>query len=62
MGLRYDGLYTVKGYTITDLQKQIHRFVLVREEGQEQIRCEGRAKRPTGEEKREFERLRAKWV
>jgi hypothetical protein len=61
VGLRYDGLYTVKGFTITDLQKQIHRFTLVRCEGQEEIRCEGKARRPTEYEKREYERLRAKW-
>jgi hypothetical protein len=62
VGLRYDGLYTVKGFTITDLQKQIHRFTLVRCEGQEGIRFEGKERRPTEYETREFERLRAKWA
>jgi hypothetical protein len=61
LGLRYDGLYTVVGYTITDPEKQTHRFRLVRCEGQDPIRYEGKAKRPTIYEIAAFDELRAKW-
>jgi hypothetical protein len=61
VGLRYDGLYVVKGCSITDHEKQIHKFTLVREEGQGPIRYEGKAKRPTEYEEQEFLRLREKF-
>jgi hypothetical protein len=61
VGLRYDGLYVVKGYSITDHEKQIHKFTLVREDGQEPIRYEGKAKRPTEYEEQEFLRLRERF-
>lgn len=64
-GLRYDGLYCVREYKCVDEEKAMYRFVLVRCEGQEEIRCaKGAAKRPTKNELMEWEKLRGRteWV
>jgi hypothetical protein len=59
VGLRYDGLYVVTGYTLVDKEKAMYRFHLVRCEGQEPIRCEDNAaRRPTVFEVEEYMRLR----
>ncbi|KAJ4366381.1 hypothetical protein N0V83_008017 [Neocucurbitaria cava] len=58
LGLRYDGLYTVKGYVIVDRETAMHQFRLERCKGQEKIRCEDNAaRRPTIFEVKEHERL-----
>ncbi|EUC45824.1 hypothetical protein COCMIDRAFT_94612 [Bipolaris oryzae ATCC 44560] len=57
-GIRYDGLYTVVGYEVLDEKKGVLRFRLERCEGQEGIRWEGEARRPTVYEVREYERLK----
>ncbi|KAI4923652.1 uncharacterized protein J4E92_007626 [Alternaria infectoria] len=62
LGLRYDGLYTVRGYTCVDREKAMYRFRLERCEGQEGIRWQGKGKRPTEYECREFRRLKEKGV
>ncbi|GAB7351686.1 hypothetical protein MBLNU459_g2281t1 [Dothideomycetes sp. NU459] len=49
-GYRYDGLYNVRGYEILDRAKQRHRFELVRQAGQDPIRCSGPGVRPTTHE------------
>jgi hypothetical protein len=63
LGLRYDGLYTVKDFELVDKEKQIHRFLLERCPGQEAIRCgDHAAERPTRYEIMEYERNKEKWV
>lgn len=57
-GIRYDGLYTVVAYEVLDEKKGVLRFRLERCEGQEGIRWEGEARRPTVYEVREYERLK----
>ncbi|RMZ67517.1 YDG SRA domain-containing [Pyrenophora seminiperda CCB06] len=57
-GFRYDGLYTVIGVNVTDREKAMHRFKLVRCEGQPEIRYQGKSKRPTIWEVEAFEKLR----
>lgn len=63
-GLRYDGLYRVVAFEVTDREKAMHRFTLQRCEGQEEIRSRGKARRPTEYEVREYEGLKEKgaWV
>ncbi|KAF2470941.1 uncharacterized protein BDR25DRAFT_28376 [Lindgomyces ingoldianus] len=47
-GFRYDGLYTVVGYSLVNADKAIYRFHLVRLSGQDPIRYEDNAaRRPT---------------
>ena len=53
-GIRYDGLYVVQGYEVLDEKKGMLRFRLERCEGQEGIRWEGEARRPTVYEVREY--------
>ena len=61
LGLRYDGLYTVKYYIIVDQKSAIYRFRLERCAGQEPIRCEDNgARRPTIFEVEEYKRLTEK--
>ncbi|KAH6852924.1 PUA-like domain-containing protein [Alternaria rosae] len=62
LGLRYDGLYIVRGYTLVDREKAMYRFRLERCEGQEGIRWQGKGRRPTEYECREFRRLKDKGV
>jgi hypothetical protein len=62
LGLRYDGLYQVRGHTKIDQETAMYRFRLERCEGQDPIRFEGKAKRPTVYEVREYERLKDKGV
>lgn len=59
LGFRYDGLYSVEGYEKLDPdgeKRNRHRFKLVRRAGQNPIRCEGPAKRPTPQEVDEYEK------
>jgi len=59
LGFRYDGLYSVEGYEKLDPdgeKRNRHRFKLVRRPGQDLIRCEGPAKRPTAQEVDEYEK------
>lgn len=59
LGFRYDGLYAVEDYEKLDPageKRNRHRFKLVRREGQDPIRCEGPAKRPTVQEVDEYEK------
>lgn len=61
VGLRYDGLYVVRSYVITDQEKQTHRFRLERCPGQEPIRCEDNSsRRPTVFEIEEYKKLKLK--
>ncbi|KAF1944646.1 hypothetical protein EJ02DRAFT_452252 [Clathrospora elynae] len=60
IGLRYDGLYQVKSYEVVDEEKAMYRFCLERCWGQEPIRYEGAARRPTVFEIREYDAMRAK--
>jgi hypothetical protein len=58
-GFRYDGLYDVKGYEKMDPdgdKRNRHRFRLVRCDGQDPIRFEGAARRPTTQEVYEYEK------
>jgi hypothetical protein len=58
-GFRYDGLYQVDDFELMDPPEQTrkrHRFKLVRCLGQDPIRHEGLAKRPTKEELEEYEK------
>jgi hypothetical protein len=62
-GLRYDGLYVVKGYKETDKEKQMYRFALERCPGQAPIRCGGdddHSRRPTAYEIAAYNRLKEK--
>ncbi len=61
VGFRYDGLYTVTTYTVTNEDKAMYRFRLERCEGQEEIRWkDNAARRPTIFEVREMQRLKSK--
>jgi hypothetical protein len=58
-GFRYDGLYEVAGFELMDPPEQTqkrHRFKLVRCPGQDPIRHDRLAKRPTKEELEEYEK------
>jgi hypothetical protein len=58
-GFRYDGLYEVADFELMDPpteKRQRHRFRLLRCDGQDPIRYEGLAKRPTKEELEEYEK------
>jgi hypothetical protein len=60
-GFRYDGLYEVVTFELMDLPEEKekqnrHRFRLLRCNGQDPIRYEGLAKRPTKEELEEYEK------
>lgn len=54
-GFRYDGLYDVLGFEVLDARKGIHRFRLKRQDGQDEIRCQGLAARPTAEDVSAFD-------
>jgi hypothetical protein len=59
LGFRYDGLYDVASYEDmdpADNKRRRHRFKLVRRAGQDPIRSEGAAKRPTKQEIDEYEK------
>jgi hypothetical protein len=59
LGFRYDGLYDVVSYEDMDApenKRRRHRFRLVRRAGQDPIRSEGAAKRPTKQEVDEYEK------
>ena len=59
LGFRYDGLYDVAGYEEMDPpdnKRRRHRFKPVRRAGQDPIRSEGAAKRPTKQEIDEYEK------
>ena len=58
-GFRYDGLYTVLDYEILDPVKSIYQFRLQRSPGQDPIRYEGLAARPTEEEIDEYDKHKA---
>lgn len=49
-GLRFDGLYDVVDSEVLDIAKKRYRFRLVRQAGQDPIRYEGAAARPTTQE------------
>jgi hypothetical protein len=58
-GFRYDGLYDVVSYEKMDAigeKRNRHRFKLVRRDGQDPIRSEGAARRPTTQEVDEYEK------
>ncbi|UPX13268.1 uncharacterized protein EKO05_0003785 [Ascochyta rabiei] len=59
-GLRYDGLYQVKSYKELDNKKRTYRFHLVRIPGQEPIRFDGDAKRPTVFEEEAYDKCKGK--
>ena len=59
-GFRYDGVYDVIGFEVLDGKKAMHRFKLVRQPGQDAIRYQGLAARPTAEDVREYELHRAR--
>lgn len=59
-GLRYDGLYQVKSYKEIDKEKQTYRFHLERNPGQEPIRFEGDAKRPTMFEEEAYDKCKGR--
>jgi hypothetical protein len=59
-GLRYDGLYQVKGYTESNQERQSCRFHLERIPGQQPIRFEGETKRPTNFEEIAYDRCKGK--
>ncbi|KAM0694380.1 hypothetical protein Q7P36_004735 [Cladosporium allicinum] len=59
LGFRYDGLYDVASYEDMDPpdnKRRRHRFKLVRRAGQDPIRSQGAAKRPTKQEVDEYEK------
>jgi hypothetical protein len=59
LGFRYDGLYDVVSFEDMDPpenKRRRHRFRLVRRAGQDPIRSEGAAKRPTKQEINEYEK------
>ncbi|KAF1924789.1 uncharacterized protein M421DRAFT_424426 [Didymella exigua CBS 183.55] len=60
VGLRYDGLYQIKSYKEINLEKQDHLFRLERIPGQQPIRSEGPAKRPTLFEVQEYDRCKGR--
>ncbi|KAL8948024.1 MAG: hypothetical protein Q9222_005755 [Ikaeria aurantiellina] len=57
-GYRYDGLYTITGTEVLDEGTSMYRFTLERCPGQDPIRYEGLAKKPTGTEEYWYEQLR----
>ena len=60
-GLRYDGLYKVVSYVLTNEDYAMYRFRLERRPGQHPIRCQNNsARRPTRFEVEEFLKLKAK--
>jgi len=62
VGLRYDGLYTIKSFQLVDKGTQIHRFLLERCPGQEPIRSgQNASTRPTFYEISEYEQTKEKW-
>lgn len=59
IGLRYDGLYTAKSYSLVDKEKQTHMFTLERCPGQKTIRYgDGPEGRPTKIEITEYKKLK----
>ena len=57
-GIRYDGVYVVREYELLNAETAMHRFTLVRVEGQGPIRFSGVEKRPTEEEMSEYRKIR----
>lgn len=57
-GLRFDGMYDVVGFEVLDEGTAMCRFLLVRRDGQDPIRCEGVEARPTNEEVAEYTKIR----
>ncbi|KAL9057307.1 MAG: hypothetical protein Q9162_002381 [Coniocarpon cinnabarinum] len=53
-GLRYDGLYLVTDERVISQEKHEYVFIMRRCPNQDPIRCEGPARRPTGEELDKF--------
>lgn len=53
-GLRYDGLYLIKGYEIVNSNSAMYRFTLRRCSGQDPIRFRGPETRPTDQELRQL--------
>lgn len=63
LGLRYDGLYVVKGYKEIYKEKQMYRFTLERCPSQAPIRCGGKedhSRRPTAYEIAAYDELKEK--
>lgn len=56
-GVRYDGLYKITGYELLEEDTALHRFTLIREEGQDPIRFKGPEKLPTAEEIQQLEKI-----
>lgn len=57
-GIRYDGLYDVTGFEILHVDSAMHRFTLVRQQGQNPIRHTGVGARPNEKELVMYQRLR----
>ena len=57
-GIRYDGLYDVTGFEILHVDSAMHRFTLVRQQGQNPIRHSGVGARPNEKELATYRRLR----
>ncbi|KAG6999643.1 protein CSN12 [Physcia stellaris] len=57
-GIRYDGLYDVTGFEILHVDSAMHRFTLVRQQGQNPIRHTGVGARPNEKELAIYQRLR----
>ena len=57
-GLRYDGLYTVNGWELLDVDTAMYRFKLTRVANQPEIRCQGPGVRPTKVEIRQHDRVK----
>ena len=57
-GLRYDGLYDIVEYEVLDEATAMHRFSLMRRDGQDPIRYKGVERRPTDEELAEHTKIR----
>jgi hypothetical protein len=59
-GIRYDGLYTCVSQTTLDARKQLIRFRLRRMPGQDPIRYQGEARRPTVQQDEELQKFMAR--
>ena len=57
-GLRYDGLYEITDVEVLDEITAMHRFKLVRQQGQHPIRYKGEEKRPTDQQLEQFKKIR----
>lgn len=58
-GIRYDGLYVIVGKELLDEKSAMFRFSLVRKTGQDAIRYRGVETRPTEQELREEQLVKA---